>query len=510
MADSICCVIADKKNVKKIKQELEKRNILHSKYRITKMDPNTCAIPVSTDKCSVENNLQTDLLPSFKEQQAVQYLNADELLCSKVITPRDALVQKLEGFFKTKTEICENERNRILQQVPHKWEIHGDMLLLPRDCLTNAFWETGQKELWEIFAKVLKVKRVAVMSRVQDNMIRTPKVALKLGADGWVKHVDNEIIYSYDVTKCMFSKGNITEKMRIARLDCREEIVVDLFAGIGYFTLPYLVKAQAKKLYACEINPDACAALKKNLGLNHVDESRYQILQGDNREVCPKNIADRVNLGLIPSSSLSWATACHALNQAKGGWLHIHENVDSGANALDSGTGSDAILQDHITNAGEFEICQHVVKTEFVPCRDGLDVTDSEPPEDIELETSTLSEKNKAGPLDTEVVNKERDLSITYEKSKGMSVDNYVFPECNDLERENRNLVRDCYKGKLSKHKCVVWQAFVDDMLSKLKSYLPPLWKVTLRHIEFVKSYAPHVDHLVFDIECRPISDQLL
>uniref|UniRef100_A0A1X7SIN2 Uncharacterized protein n=1 Tax=Amphimedon queenslandica TaxID=400682 RepID=A0A1X7SIN2_AMPQE len=29
-------------------------------------------------------------------------------------------------------------------------------------------------------------------------------------------------------------------------------------------------------------------------------------------------------------------------------------------------------------------------------------------------------------------------------------------------------------------------------------------WSVTVRHVEHVKSYAPHVDHIVTDIECRP------
>ena len=29
-------------------------------------------------------------------------------------------------------------------------------------------------------------------------------------------------------------------------------------------------------------------------------------------------------------------------------------------------------------------------------------------------------------------------------------------------------------------------------------------WSVIVRHIQHVKSYAPHVDHLVVDLECRP------
>lgn len=47
----------------------------------------------------------------------------------------------------------------------------------------------------------------------------------------------------------MFSSGNITEKMRVARFDCSGQVVVDLYAGIGYYTLPYLVHAKGESLY---------------------------------------------------------------------------------------------------------------------------------------------------------------------------------------------------------------------------------------------------------------------
>ena len=60
--------------------------------------------------------------------------------------------------------------------------------------------------------------------------------------------------------------------------------LVYLFIGIGYFTLPYLVHAKAKKLIACEWNPHAAEALKNNLKLNKVAE-RCEVLEGDNRLV---------------------------------------------------------------------------------------------------------------------------------------------------------------------------------------------------------------------------------
>lgn len=59
----------------------------------------------------------------------------------------------------------------------------------------------------------------------------------------------------------MFSRGNLTERHRVAKFDCRNQVVVDMFAGIGYFTLPYLVHAKAKVVLAFEWNPDAIYCL---------------------------------------------------------------------------------------------------------------------------------------------------------------------------------------------------------------------------------------------------------
>ena len=54
--------------------------------------------------------------------------------------------------------------------------------------------------------------------------------------------------------------------------------------GIGYFTLPYLIHAQADHVHACEWNPQACHALRDNLQLNGVTH-RCTVHHGDNRLV---------------------------------------------------------------------------------------------------------------------------------------------------------------------------------------------------------------------------------
>ena len=58
------------------------------------------------------------------------------------------------------------------------------------------------------------------------------------GSPGWITVTEQGIRQSFDMTRVMFSRGNITEKVRFGKLVKPGEVVLDLYAGIGYFTLP--------------------------------------------------------------------------------------------------------------------------------------------------------------------------------------------------------------------------------------------------------------------------------
>ncbi|GFR52770.1 hypothetical protein Agub_g15381, partial [Astrephomene gubernaculifera] len=56
---------------------------------------------------------------------------------------------------------------------------------------------------------------------------------------------------------------------------------------------------------------------------------RCEVLAGDCRGALPRfaGLADRVLLGLLPSSRGGWEAAVRALKPDRGGWLHLHHNV---------------------------------------------------------------------------------------------------------------------------------------------------------------------------------------
>ena len=101
------------------------------------------------------------------------------------------------------------------------------------------------------------------------------------------------------------------------------EVVVDLYAGIGYYTLPALVHG-GSTAHACEWNPEAVKALRWGLEANGV-EDRCTIHEGDNRIAAQSlgGVADRVFLGLLPSSEEGLEVAMGVLSP-RGGTLHVH------------------------------------------------------------------------------------------------------------------------------------------------------------------------------------------
>lgn len=124
------------------------------------------------------------------------------------------------------------------------------------------------------------------------------------------------------------------------------------------------------------------------------------------------DIADRVNVGLIPSSVEGWPLACASLRRSTGGWLHIHGNVTT---KIDD----DPKLSDQ----EQFKRYSHLLPQKHLRC---------------------------------------------------CSVVKWII-----------------YVGEQ-----VLWFLQQQEVGGG--------WSVEGRHIEHVKSYAPHISHLVLDLECRP------
>ena len=202
--------------------------------------------------------------------------------------------------------------------LPVKWEQFGEVLVLrlPHEL------DEHEDEVAAVYASVLRVKSVLRDEGGVTGDLRTPVVRLLFGTDTVAVHRENEVLYKFDVSKLMFSSGNNDERARVAGIDCDDEIVVDMFAGIGYFSIPLAVHQRPRKIIACELNPVSHSYLVENIGLNHVEGIVEPVL-GDNRSLEGESVADRVLMGYVKTTHEYLSTAFRLVKS--GGIIHYHE-----------------------------------------------------------------------------------------------------------------------------------------------------------------------------------------
>jgi len=150
---------------------------------------------------------------------------------------------------------------------------------------------------------------------------RKPVVSCLYGYSHEVTHKEAGILYKLDPSLIMFSQGNREEKCRVAEQVVSGERAIDMFAGIGYFTLS-LAKMGAN-VEAVEINPIAYRYLCMNISLNNVPNI-YPIYGN-----CLHNLSgiyDRIHMGHFDAISFLPMALEHA--QA-GTILHVHMVTDT-------------------------------------------------------------------------------------------------------------------------------------------------------------------------------------
>src|SRR3989304_3244396 len=131
--------------------------------------------------------------------------------------------------------------------------------------------------------------------------------------------------YHVDGAKAYFSPRLSHEHKRVASLVQKGETVVDLFAGVGSFSVLIAKNNEAVKIYAVDINPEAIEFLKRNIRLNRVENRVFPIL-GDARQTVEdklSGVADRVIMNLPEKAAEFIDSACKAIKPT-GGTVHYY------------------------------------------------------------------------------------------------------------------------------------------------------------------------------------------
>jgi tRNA wybutosine-synthesizing protein 2 len=219
-----------------------------------------------------------------------------------------------------------------LNLIPKGFQVIGDIIILN---LPEGLLKYKKKIADAVLELFPKIKSVCNKVSGVSGKYREPEIELLAGDKNTETiHLESGCKYKFDIRKLMFAKGNLSERIRVANQiksskSGSQEIIIDMFSGLGYFTIPNAKLGGPKKIYAIEWNPIACKYLKENLVLNKI-QSIVEVIHGDSLVEVPKLIeqcvvADRIMLGLLPPPTSHIALAIKA--SKKGTKIHYDDLI---------------------------------------------------------------------------------------------------------------------------------------------------------------------------------------
>jgi len=135
-----------------------------------------------------------------------------------------------------------------------------------------------------------------------------------------------DCVFRVDLKQCYFSPRLSFERMRVAKTVHRNETVVNMFAGVGGFSVLMAKHGRAETVYSIDVNPSAVRFMRENIRLNKV-QGHVIPIPGDAKEVIVghlQNTADRVVMPL-PEKAYEYLDYGLLALKPTGGWIHYYD-----------------------------------------------------------------------------------------------------------------------------------------------------------------------------------------
>jgi len=139
-------------------------------------------------------------------------------------------------------------------------------------------------------------------------------------------HHESGCTFKTDLAQVYFSPRLAHERLRIAKLVKPGEVVTNLFAGVGCYSIVIAKQSGAAKIYSIDKNPVAIKYTKENIRINKVGDRVIPIL-GDARDVVEKQLVGKSDRVIMPLPELARKFFDMALRALKptGGIIHFYD-----------------------------------------------------------------------------------------------------------------------------------------------------------------------------------------
>jgi len=211
-----------------------------------------------------------------------------------------------------------------LVYVYNSYDIVGDIAILR---LTDKSRKHGQIIAKAIMSVHKNVKTVLAQTSPVHGDFRLRKMEYIAGENKTTTvHKESGCLFSVNVGECYFSPRLFYERMRIAKQVEKGEVIVNMFAGVGCFSIIIAKHSNAEKVYSIDINPIAVQNMQENVRLNRVYGKVVPIL-GDAKDVIEErlcHVADRVLMPL-PEKAFEYLSYALLALKKSGGWIHYYD-----------------------------------------------------------------------------------------------------------------------------------------------------------------------------------------
>jgi len=295
-----------------------------------------------------------------RSRKVIKRQNHVEIPVIRSVSGCELVMQEEPAFYREKPDLVHALQGKIPEEcthlIPRGWFLLGEVIVVKIHPDLRAYEHHIGQALLDFYPRCCSVLADEGIS----GPFREPVRRVIVGNKTQTVHKENKVTFNLDASLVMFSPGNLKERIRMSRFG-KGEYVVDMFAGIGYFTLPMAVHSRPRKIMAIELNPNAYHYLCRNIQQNHVEEIVEPVL-GDCAKVTPQGVADRVVMGMVQVTDQYLQKGISALRP--GGILHYHQTIASSMYP-------DAAIRDVMQAAAALgcraEIQNHVLVKKFSP-----------------------------------------------------------------------------------------------------------------------------------------------
>lgn len=212
--------------------------------------------------------------------------------------------------------------NGLRARLPSSYDVLGSVALVKMSEEVLPFAGQIGKAIMAVQGAV---RTVCVDSGVKEEY-RTRDLRVVAGDDTTeTTHKEYGMVFRMDVKSVFFSPRLATERDIVARQVQPGEVVIDMFAGIGPFSIMIAKTRSPKAVYAIDTNPEAIRYMRENISLNKV--TTVTPVLGDARdEVAKLGPADRVIMNLPHNARDFLPEAIDALRP--GGVIHFYEIME--------------------------------------------------------------------------------------------------------------------------------------------------------------------------------------